>query len=417
MDFFSNSLDSLEFYIEKNDTIKSLKFFQILKELDSTKYEPYYLVGYLYYKNKNFDKSIHYLKIASTLKNDEEVLYLLNRSLLEKDDANFLESVNKSIKNFPRSVKLKKLKLFYFEGKNLNDSIFALAQNIISIDDNDVDALFSLAKHYYRIKNYNLAENYIMQVLKIDNKNKNYNFLSGKIFSGLKKYEQSNKIFKNLLNSEYDFYALNSIIDNFYEENFYDSAKSYCLNALKSYPDSMIILKKLINIYNRTKDFSILLNLDSTLTNTEKYDQEIFENLGREFFKIDSLNLSKKYYDKILEKNPKYFSKESVQNYILLNELDTSEKIISRMDLKNFTDSIFFLKFKGIIKYKKNENDSSEFYFEKLYLLNDKDTTNIKYLTTIYSKNKKFLKLSDLIESIKHVYPELYERLKAKYIH
>lgn len=82
------------------------------------------------------------------------------------------------------------------------------------------------------------------------------------------------------------------------------------------------------------------------------------------------------------------------------------------MELKNSTDSIFFFKFKSIIKYKKNENDSSDFCFEKLYLLNDKYTTHIKYLTSIY----KFIKLSDLIESIKDIYPDLYERLKAKYI-
>lgn len=416
IDFFSNSLDSLEFYVEKNDTTKSIKFFHILKEIDSTKYEPYYLIGYLYYKNKNLDRSIDYLTVASNLKNDEEVFYLLNRVLLEKDDDKFLKTVNNSIKNFPKSIKLKKLKLFYFEKKNFNDSIFPLAEDILSSDENDIDALFSLAKHYYKIKNYNLAENYIMQVLKIDNKNKSYIFLSAKIFNGLKKFDESNNIYKNLLNSEYDFYALNGIIDNYYEKNSYDSSEIFLIKGLNEYPDSFIFFKKIFNLFSKTKNFSLLFKLDSLLEKRNIYDQKIFEDLGREFFKNDSLKLSKKYYDKILEKNPIYFSKESVQNYILLNELDTSEKIISRMDLKNLTDSIFFFKFKGIIKYKKNQNDSSEFYFEKLYLLNDKDTSNIKYLATIYSKNKKFLKLSDLLESIKDVYPELYERLKAKYI-
>ncbi|MEO0236930.1 MAG: hypothetical protein ABIN35_01685 [candidate division WOR-3 bacterium] len=416
IDFFSDSLDSLEFYIEKNDTIKSLRFFNVLKEIDPSKYEPYYFIGFLYYQNNNLDKAIHYLTIASNLKNDEEVFYLLNKCLLEKDDKKFLEKINYSIKYFPNSIKLMKLKLFYFERKNLNDSTLFAAQKILSLDDNDIDGLFSIANYYHKIKNYNLAENYISQVLNIDEKNQKHIFLAAEIFHKLKKYDKSNNYFKKLLNTEYDFYALNRIIDNFYEKNFYDSVEVYCFNTLKGYPDSLIVLKKLLNLYNRTKNFPLLLKMDSILTNIEKYDQEIFENLGREFFKSDSLNLSKKYYDKILEKNQKYFSKESVQNYILLNELDISEKIISRMDLKNFNDSIFFFKFKGIIKYKKNENDSSEFYFEKLYLLNDKDTTNIKYLTTIYSKNKKFLKLSDLIQSIKDVYPDLYERLKARYL-
>ncbi len=186
--------------------------------------------------------------------------------------------------------------------------------------------------------------------------------------------------------------------------------------ALNKYPDSILTVKKFFNLYLKTKNFSVIFKIDTILEKNKIFDEELFENIGREFFIVDSLNLSKKYYDRLIEKNKNYFSKESVQNYILLNELEKSENIISNMVLKNLSDSTFFLKFKGIIKYKKDENDSAEFYFEKLYSLNDKDTTNIKYLASIFNRNKKFLKLSDLIESIKDSYPDLYERLKSKYI-
>lgn len=416
IDFFSNSLDSLEFYVEKNDTIKSLKFFNILKELDSTRYEPYYFTGYLYYQNKNYNRALDYLKIAASYNEKEDVLYLFNRSLFETDDKNFLDKINYSLKIYPLSLKLNKLKLFYFEKTKQYDSIFSSAQKILSFEDKDVDALFSLAKYYYRLQNYYLSENYITEALKIENGNKNYLFWAGKIFSKSKKYDQSNFYFKKLIDSEYDFYSLNGIIDNYLSKNTIDSFEIFCNMALNKYPDSILTVKKFFNLYLKTKSFSVIFKIDTILEKNKIFDEELFENIGREFFIVDSLTLSKKYYDRLIEKNKNYFSKESVQNYILLNELEKSENIISNMVLKNLSDSTFFLKFKGIIKYKKDENDSAEFYFEKLYILNDKDTTNIKYLASIFNRNKKFLKLSDLIESIKDSYPDLYERLKSKYI-
>lgn len=149
-----------------------------------------------------------------------------------------------------------KLKLLYFERKDINDSIFFAAQKILSFDENDIDTLYSITKYYYKIKNYNLAENYIFLALKIDRENQNYIFLTVKILNGLKKYDQSNDYFKKLLNSKYDFYTLNGIIDNnFYEKNFYDSVETYCFTALKLYSDSLIILKKLLNLYSKTKNF------------------------------------------------------------------------------------------------------------------------------------------------------------------
>ncbi|HAF07307.1 MAG: CDC27 family protein [bacterium] len=416
IDFFSNSLDSLEFYVEKNDTLKSLKFFNILKEFDSTRYEPYYLTGYLYYKNKDYNKALEYLKVASSYNESEDVLYLFNRSLYETDDKTFPDKINYSLKIYPLSLKLNKLKLFYFEKKGQKDSIFNCAQKILSFEDEDVDALFSLAKYYYWLQNYYLAENYITKVLKFEKNNKYYNFWAGKIFHMSKKYDQSNFYFKILLNTQYDYYALNYIIDNYFWKNEMDSFEMFCKVSLNKYPDSLLTFKKFFNIYLKTKNVSTLFKMDTILEKNKIFDEELFENVGREFFKIDSLYLSKKYYDRIIEKNEKYFSKESVQNYILLNDLEKSENIISNMVLKNLSDSLFFLKFKGIIKYKKGENDSAELYFEKLYTINDKDTTNIKNLASILKVNKKFLKLSDLIESIKDSYPELYERLKSKYV-
>lgn len=416
IDFFSNSLDSLEFYVEKNDTLKSLKFFNILKEFDSTRYEPYYLTGYLYYKNKDYNKALEYLKVASSYNESEDVLYLFNRSLYETDDKTFPDKINYSLKIYPLSLKLNKLKLFYFEKKGQKDSIFNCARKILSFEDEDVDALFSLAKYYYWLQNYYLAENYITKVLKFEKNNKYYNFWAGKIFHMSKKYDQSNFYFKSLLNTQYDYYALNYIIDNYFWKNEVDSFEMFCKVSLNKYPDSLLTFKKFFNIYLKTKNVSTLFKMDTILEKNKIFDEELFENVGREFFKIDSLYLSKKYYDRIIEKNEKYFSKESVQNYILLNDLEKSENIISNMVLKNLSDSLFFLKFKGIIKYKKGENDSAELYFEKLYTINDKDTTNIKNLASILKVNKKFLKLSDLIESIKDSYPELYERLKSKYV-
>ena len=79
------------------------------------------------------------------------------------------------------------------------------------------------------------------------------------------------------------------------------------------------------------------------------------------------------------------------------------------------SDSFFVYKFYGLNFYKQSIMDSSEFYFEKAFCINDTDTNLIKNLANLYYTNQKSIKLTELIESIKENYPDLYDNLYSKY--
>ncbi len=415
-DFFLNILDSLEIYVEKNDSLKSLKFFYVLKDFDSTRYEPYYLMGKYYYNKSDYKKAKEFFNKTVSLYQNEDITYLYIKMLLLTDDTTFLKTLNNALIKYPASLKILKLKLLFFDKNNMIDSFPSITDKIIVIDANDYEAYFAMAKYYLSKKNYNLAQNYFEKLQKKNSIDKEYFLIGGEIYNGLNDYDKSIKYFDKLFNTEYDYISYIRNLDNYFFKSNDDSFKILISKALDRYPDSTEFYKKFFSYIVTKKEYQLLSSLDEKIEKNNLFQVDLFENMGKEFFKIDSYEFSKKYFKTIFQKDKNYFSKEAVQTFILTEDYDLSEKIISNMNLKTFLDSTFFYKFKGIIKYNNSQLDSAETYFEKLFIINDTDTTNIKLLALIFSKNKEYTKLNDLIESIKEKFPELSERLKGKYI-
>jgi len=415
-DFFLNILDSLEIYVEKNDSLKSLKFFYVLKDFDSTRYEPYYLMGKYYYNKSDYKKAKEFFNKTVSLYQNEDITYLYIKMLLLTDDTTFLKTLNNALIKYPASLKILKLKLLFFDKNNMIDSFPSITDKIIVIDANDYEAYFAMAKYYLSKKNYNLAQNYFEKLQKKNSIDKEYFLIGGEIYNGLNDYDKSIKYFDKLFNTEYDYISYIRNLDNYFFKSNDDSFKILISKALDRYPDSTEFYKKFFSYIVTKKEYQLLSSLDEKIEKNNLFQVDLFENMGKEFFKIDSYEFSKKYFKTIFQKDKNYFSKEALQTFIITEDYDLSEKIISNMNLKTFLDSTFFYKFKGIIKYNNSQLDSAETYFEKLFIINDTDTTNIKLLALIFSKNKKYTKLNDLIESIKEKFPELSERLKGKYI-
>lgn len=415
-DFFSNILDSLEIYVEKNDSSKSLKFFYILKDFDSTRYEPYYLIGKYYYNKSDYEKAKEFFKKTLSLYQSEDIAYLYIKMLFLSDDTTFLKTLNDALIEYPASLKILKLKLLFFDKNNLIDSFPSITDKIITLDDTDYEAYFAMAKYYLFKRNYNLAQNYFEKLQEKNSTDKEYYLLGGEIYNGLNNYDESIKYFNKLFNTEYDYISYIRNLDNYFFKSNDDSFKILISKALDRYPDSTEFYKKFFSYIVTKKEYQFLFYLDEKIEKNNFFQMELFENMGKEFFKLDSYDFSKKYFKLIFQKDKNYFSKEAVQTFIITRDYDLSEKIISNMNLKTFLDSTFFYKFKGIIKYNSLQLDSAETYFEILFNLNDMDTTNIKFLALIFNKNKEFTKLNDLIESIKEKFPELSERLREKYI-
>ncbi|MGE3062784.1 MAG: hypothetical protein AB7T10_04040 [bacterium] len=414
-DFFSMYLDSMENAYNGSDAKLVEKFFNILTNYDSNRYEPYYYFASTLHNLKQTKDAIPFIGRAVELNPVEETYYLYAKMLFEFDDKLFYQTINTALSAYPVSENLNALKLDYFNSKNMVDSAYSYALFIKKRIPNDRGALYALAKYESKMENYTLAVSYLTQLLSLkEPKNEDY-LLAGKIYTASKNYIAANKSYLKLIASPYRYYSLHKLSDNYFTIESYDSTLVMLDSLVKHYPDSVSPYGKMLAVFSKTKSEALLESLFIRISKNNISDSTLLDNLSQQLFKYDKFNQAIELYERLSEKYPAYCSKEFIQSYFFIKDYESSQKILSVYPLKTKVDSLFVFKYSGLNFFKQGKMDSSEFYFERAYLLNDKDTILIKNLANAYSINQKMIKLTELVESIKETFPVLSEALKSKY--
>jgi len=186
-------------------------------------------------------------------------------------------------------------------------------------------------------------------------------------------------------------------------------------SLIKHYPDSTSPYHKFMAIAFKQNNSVLFDSLYIKIITNGIKDSSLLDNCAFQLFKNDKYNESSSLYKILFENRPDYFNKESVQAFFFMKDFTMTKSILNRFQMNTASDSFFVYKFYGLNFYKQSIMDSSEFYFEKAFCINDTDTNLIKNLANLYYTNQKSIKLTELIESIKENYPDLYDNLYSKY--
>ncbi|MDD3804362.1 MAG: hypothetical protein PHW02_08280 [bacterium] len=414
-DFFSMYLDSMETAYKKDNPQLVEKYYQILTNYDAERYEPYYYFATVLHSLKQTKDAIPLIGKAVELNPSEETYFAYAKMLFNYDEKLFLQTVNTALSAYPVSEGLNALKLDYFNSKNMPDSAYSYALFIKKRIPKDKGALYALAKYEAKKENYVLADSYLGELLSLkEPRNEDY-LLAGRIYSDAKNYIAANKSYMKLINSPYRYYSLHKLSDNYFALGFYDSTLTMLDSLVKHYPDSVSAYNKMLALFAKNRDIALLNKVYERSTKADISDSIFLVNCAGELFKCDSLTQASKLYAKLYEKSPSFSSKEYVQTLFFLKDYASSKKILSLYPMKSASDSLFVYKYYGLVFFKTNQTDSSEFYFERAYLLNDKDANLIKNLANAYYLNQKMVKLTELTETIKSSFPALSDSLSDKY--
>jgi hypothetical protein len=414
-DFFSMYLDSLETAFAKDDFNSTSKFYNILINFDPDRFEPYYYYGYSLYKNKFIKEAVQNIGKSVEINPTEDNYILYTKVLYDYDIKLFRQSLNTALSAYPTSIELNSAKMDYFNRFNEPESAYSYASYVIKSNPNDAGALYALAKFEASRENYTPSVAYLVKLLSLKNvKNEDY-LLAGRIYSDAKNYIASNKAFYKIAASPYRYYALHHITDNYFAMEIFDSASFILDSLIKYYPDSISAYSKILAIASKKKDASILDSLYAKIKINNISDSTLLDNFAYQLFKYDKYTEASAVYKTLYDSFENFANKESVQTFFFTKNYAMSKSLINRFNMKNRSDSLFVYKYNAMIFYKENKPDSSEYYFERAFYMNDSDTIMIKNLSNVYYINQKIVKLSELIENLKDKYPSLYEALNSKY--
>jgi len=224
--------------------------------------------------------------------------------------------------------------------------------------------------------------------------------LAARIYKELAMTDKAVLCYKDLLTSDYSYSAYLHLSDCFVALSMADSASEYLKLMIKAYPDSILPYKQLLALSDLKNDSTSAEFVFENIGKTELVDRHLFEYIGIYLFKSDRYRESASFYKGILNIDDKYGSKESVQSFFFSGDYPNALKSINNYLPQSAKDTLFENKFKGAVLFKLLMYDSSEYYYEKAFDMNDKDTLLAQNLANVYRKNKKDMKLMDLIDHI-----------------
>jgi len=239
--------------------------------------------------------------------------------------------------------------------------------------------------------------------------------LAARIYKELAMTNKAVLCYKDLLTSDYSYSSYLHLSDCFVALSMTDSASEYLKLMIKAYPDSILPYKQLIALSDLKKDSSLAEFVFENIGKTELVDKNLFEYIGIYLFKSDRYKESASFYKGILGIDAKYGSKESVQSFFFSGDYSNALKSINNYLPQSTQDTIFGSKFKGAVLFKLSMYDSSEYYYEKAFDMNDKDTLLAQNLANVYRKNMKDMKLMDLIDHIGSYNKSFSTKLLDKY--
>ena len=144
--------------INKGNFVEAEKICKEVIKKDKNNSQFYYLLGLIYLKTGQIDESLNFFSKAIKLNSKVDYLFAYAEALIKNNNLNY------AIKTYKK---------------------------IISIDQNNEPTLVNLSHTYFLIENYDLAEKFILQAIKKNNKNANYYKNLGNIYKRQNRLEEA----------------------------------------------------------------------------------------------------------------------------------------------------------------------------------------------------------------------------------
>lgn len=165
-----------------------------------------------------------------------------------------IEYYKKIVDCYPNDISIRILNNLALAYLNSNDYDYAIItyEKLIKMDNQDINALMTLASLYNVSKNSELALGYALKAIEIDDKKESYYFSLALIYKNLAKHEESITALKKAITLNPDYFeAYNNIADAYNCLGHYTQALEYVTEALNINPADITSMRTLAESYEK----------------------------------------------------------------------------------------------------------------------------------------------------------------------
>lgn len=356
-------LNSIETYYRLNDYTSCIESYNLYTSLNNAK------------DKKVNAAALKYLLLANyKLKNYKETFKIYNKYFINIDDYDIFNAL---------------INIYYDLGEHKN--VIEIAQKLLryGCSYEEILANVLIMRSNYELGNFEEAK-IIYDEIKNDNVN-NIALDGMNINVRLKNYEEVLNLYKKLPQKDQNSYeALYNMVKCYCELSDYNNAKIY-YEKIKNIKKPSDIYIYAIKIYDNLKKYDKIINIyNSSLSNEEKEDNNIFNIFIKAHYKTNKYSEILKLYDS--KKDKQGINNESYR-YII----DSAKKVRSNQQLINICNAITNNR-----KFNSNEILLLEDILSVNFELNNYDN-----IITIYNQNKNLILNNK--NSIEYILKSYYE--------
>lgn len=414
-DFYSSRLDSLETAFSQSDTLSIFRFSQMLIESDSSRSEGFYYRANYYFMKGNYSSSVSDALKSISISSTAEGYNILLLSLFRTNPSAYNSYVSKAYSEFPKDSRFMALKRDNLFNEHKYDSAYSIATMIQSSNPKDRRNNYILASILFERNEAGSAIKLISPVLSSPDALPEEILLCAKIYRVLKMTDKAAECYIDLTSTDYAYSSYLLASDCYVDMSMPDSASSLLLKMTKSFPDSSEPYLKLLALADAAGDTETAFIAFDRIAESELNNLRLYEYAGLYLFKIDRYKESSSFYKGIISMDSLYSSREAVQSFVFSGNYSDALVSLRRYINSNPQDTSFIYKYGGTVFFKNAMFDSSEAYYEKAFDINDRDTLLAANLANVYRRNKKDMKLMDLIDYIAKYNKPFADKLMGKY--
>ncbi|MFA5478654.1 MAG: HEAT repeat domain-containing protein, partial [Candidatus Muiribacteriota bacterium] len=390
-----------DLYIETGDMEKATVIAEKLLSDAPDSYEPYVVLGKIYYYRKNISEALTAFKRSIDIekKNPDALLGLASIYIDRKIFEEAYLLLNEVREEFPENRDYHRITVKYYEKQNKWNEALNAINNIIEIYPEDTYWMYRLARAYFKLSRKNEGMN-ILNNIDISILGKEEQFETAVILEENGEISKAEKLFLNILEKYgekaeylYRYCLLNSE---------YAISKLPGVLSVKKYPEyheklNFAYIKALIN-YERFDEAAIRL-----ADLCEKYPdnaQFVFET-AMLYFKKGDLNKSSSFFEKSI-----MLSDKSSQAYYYLAKIHEKnnefEKALScavkSMKEKDFRPSKHFYNDIAAYYEKIGRYENSLEYVENALKIDSEDVEMKYFKANLFYKLGKYMECSQIME-------------------